>query len=80
MDTAGSEIVKRSAVSASERDRLAALAAAVPGAHWDRLLFSAKESVYKAWVPLARRWLGFTDAEITINAADNSFEARLLIE
>src|SRR4051794_18225806 len=26
--------------------------------HLDRLLFSAKECVYKAWFPVARRWLG----------------------
>ena len=30
---------------------------------WDRLLFSAKEAVYKAWFPLAGRWLGFEDAD-----------------
>jgi 4'-phosphopantetheinyl transferase EntD len=35
-----------------------------PGVHWDRLLFSAKESVYKTWFPLARCWLGFEEAEI----------------
>ena len=35
---------------------------------WDRLLFSAKESVYKAWFPLARRWLGFEEADIEIYA------------
>jgi 4'-phosphopantetheinyl transferase EntD len=29
---------------------------------WDRLLFSAKESVYKAWFPLTGSWLGFQDA------------------
>jgi len=29
-----------------------------PGPSWDRLLFSAKESVYKAWFPLTGRWLG----------------------
>lgn len=62
-----------------ERARLRDLAAAEPGTCWDRLLFSAKESVYKAWFPLARRWLGFEDAEITINAADGTFEARLLV-
>ena len=28
------------------------LATARPGVHWDRLLFSAKESVFKAWFPL----------------------------
>jgi 4'-phosphopantetheinyl transferase EntD len=62
-----------------ERDRLRDLARDVPGVCWDRLLFSAKESVYKAWFPLARRWLGFADADITINAANGTFEARLLI-
>jgi 4'-phosphopantetheinyl transferase EntD len=63
----------------AERARLRELAIAAPGTCWDRLLFSAKESVYKAWYPLARRWLGFADADITINAADGTFEARLLV-
>lgn len=51
-----------------------------PAVHWDRLLFSAKESVYKAWFPLARRWLGFEDARLTLNPAARTFEARLLVE
>ncbi|HEX9043290.1 MAG TPA: 4'-phosphopantetheinyl transferase superfamily protein [Trebonia sp.] len=59
-----------------ERERLRALAAAAPGTCWDRLLFSAKESVYKAWFPLTGRWLGFEDADITVNA-DGTFDARL---
>jgi 4'-phosphopantetheinyl transferase EntD len=63
----------------AERTRLRDLAVAAPGTCWDRLLFSAKESVYKAWFPLARRWLGFSDADITFNAADGTFEARLLV-
>jgi 4'-phosphopantetheinyl transferase EntD len=62
-----------------ERARLRDLAAAAPDTCWDRLLFSAKEATYKAWFPLARRWLGFEDADITINAADGTFEARLLV-
>ncbi len=62
-----------------ERVRLRQLAATAGGPSWDRLLFSAKESVYKAWFPLARRWLGFEDADITINATDGTFEARLLV-
>lgn len=37
------------------------------GVHWDRLLFSAKESTYKAWHPLTGRWLGFEDALITFS-------------
>ena len=49
------------------------------GTCWDRLLFSAKETVYKAWFPLTRRWLGFEEADITLNAEEGTFEARLLV-
>lgn len=45
----------------------------------DRLLFSAKESVYKAWFPLARRWLGFNDATVHLRL-DGTFTARLLVD
>lgn len=45
---------------------------------WDRLLFSAKEAVYKAWFPLARNWLGFEDASLTFGE-DGTFTARILI-
>jgi 4'-phosphopantetheinyl transferase EntD len=65
-----------------ERDRLAYLAAARPEVHWDRLLFSAKESVYKSWFPLTRRWLGFEEASVAFErdpAAPGSFYARLLV-
>lgn len=34
--------------------------------HWDRLVFSAKEAVYKAWYPVRRTWLGFGDAQVTV--------------
>jgi 4'-phosphopantetheinyl transferase EntD len=64
----------------AERPRLRELAAAAPGVCWDRVLFSAKESVYKAWFPLARRWLGFDEAEVTLEPADGTFRARLLVE
>ncbi|MEV4576727.1 4'-phosphopantetheinyl transferase superfamily protein [Nonomuraea jabiensis] len=30
-----------------------------------RLLFSAKEAIYKAWYPLTGHWLGFLDATVT---------------
>ena len=29
----------------------------------DRLLFSAKEAIFKAWFPLTGRWLGFDDCD-----------------
>jgi 4'-phosphopantetheinyl transferase EntD len=50
-----------------------------PEVHWDRLLFSAKESVYKAWFPLAKRWLGFEDAVIVFDPSAGTFTARLLV-
>jgi 4'-phosphopantetheinyl transferase EntD len=63
----------------AERARLAAIAGERPAVCWDRLLFSAKESVYKAWFPLTGRWLGFEDADVTITPA-GTFTARLLAE
>jgi enterobactin synthetase component D / holo-[acyl-carrier protein] synthase len=62
-----------------ERARLRDLWAAAPEISWDRLLFCAKEAVYKAWFPLTGQWLGFADADVTINAADATFDARLLV-
>lgn len=51
-----------------------------PDIWWDRLLFSAKESVYKAWYPLTGRWLGFEDAEVRIDPDDHTFSARIRID
>ncbi|WP_308167921.1 4'-phosphopantetheinyl transferase family protein [Catellatospora tritici] len=51
-----------------EATRLARLARERPDVNWDRLLFSAKESVYKAWFPLTGRWLDFAEADIEISA------------
>jgi enterobactin synthetase component D / holo-[acyl-carrier protein] synthase len=62
-----------------EGARLAELSATEPGVCWDRLLFSAKESVYKAWFPLARRWLDFKEADIVIDPLRRTFAARLLV-
>lgn len=45
----------------------------------DMVLFSVKESIYKAWFPLARRWLGFEDVDLTIDVGAGSFCARLLV-
>jgi len=64
---------------AEERGRLPALTAAAPHVAWDRLLFCAKEAVYKAWFPLAGRWLGFEEAAITFAPDAGTFTARLLV-
>jgi 4'-phosphopantetheinyl transferase EntD len=59
-----------------ERARQLALAAAYPGTHWDRIMFCAKEAVYKAWFPLTRRWLDFADVSTTVHV-DGTFRARV---
>jgi 4'-phosphopantetheinyl transferase EntD len=65
--------------SETERAVLGRLAGERPDVSWDRLLFSAKESVYKTWFPLTGRWLGFEDAEL-VPAVDGTFVARLLVD
>ena len=45
-----------------------------------RLLFSAKESIYKAWFPISQRWLGFEDCDLTLtpdHATGGSFVGRI---
>ncbi|MFH9402078.1 4'-phosphopantetheinyl transferase superfamily protein [Streptomyces sp. NPDC017638] len=51
---------------ASEREQrmVARLSGKRPGLPWDRLLFSAKEAVYKAWYPAARQWIGTSAVEV----------------
>ena len=48
---------------------------AVPDFDWT-LLFSAKESVFKAFSPLARRYIGFQEVELSLDAATRSFSMR----
>ncbi|WP_030547358.1 4'-phosphopantetheinyl transferase [Streptomyces albus] len=62
---------------AAERRHLDDLSASGYPVQWDRLLFCCKEAVYKSWFPLARRWLGFHDAVITIEPDRNTFHAQL---
>ena len=71
--------VQESVTVPGEPEMLAALARVFPATHWDRLLFSAKEAVYKAWYPLTGRWLGFEDVRLAIDPA-GAFAAKLLID
>lgn len=53
------------------------------GPHWDRLLFSAKESVFKAWYPLTGIELDFDEAEVEFRRGEGTwyrgtFTAQLL--
>ena len=51
------EGVREAIARPEELAMLTTLSAAEPGVSWDKLLFSAKESVYKTWFPLTHRWL-----------------------
>ncbi|SHE25428.1 enterobactin synthetase component d signature [Actinomyces glycerinitolerans] len=62
--------------SPAERENVRELVEALPDVAGDRLLFSIKESVYKAWFPLAHRPLRFGEAAVTIRS-DGTFTARL---
>jgi 4'-phosphopantetheinyl transferase EntD len=53
------------------------------GIYWDRVLFSAKESVFKAWYPIASAWIGFADVRLAIepgipNPGRGTFSAKLV--
>ncbi|MCS6552339.1 MULTISPECIES: 4'-phosphopantetheinyl transferase family protein [Curtobacterium] len=61
-----------------ERDRLTSLAAGSPDVAWGRVLFSAKESVFKAWSPLTGRWLDFSECELVIQPT-GTFDASFLV-
>ncbi|ADP82238.1 4'-phosphopantetheinyl transferase family protein [Pseudofrankia inefficax] len=62
-----------------ERRHLAGLAASHPGVCWDRLLFSAKESVFKAWFPLTGRWLDFDECVIRVDPDRRTFVGDLQV-
>jgi 4'-phosphopantetheinyl transferase EntD len=44
------------------------------GVHWDRLLFCAKEAVFKCWFPLTHRWLEFEGARIEFAPGEDAAE------
>ncbi|WP_369226014.1 4'-phosphopantetheinyl transferase [Streptomyces sp. R39] len=64
------------AIARPEEHRMLAALPTASGLAWDRLLFCAKEAVYKAWFPVARRWLGFEEATVEI-VPDGTFSVRL---
>ncbi|WP_103532632.1 4'-phosphopantetheinyl transferase [Streptomyces sp. SM11] len=57
-----------------ERRGVAELSGIRPDVPWDRLLFSAKESVYKAWHPATARWIGTRAIEVAFTT-DGLFTA-----
>ena len=69
--------VGRRVLRGEERQWLSGAPGDIP---WDRVIFSAKEAIYKAWFPLTRRWLGFEDAIVGIDAEAGVFHARVLVD
>jgi 4'-phosphopantetheinyl transferase EntD len=68
------------AVSAEhERAWIARLTRSSPTVCWDRLLFCAKEAIYKTWFPLTHAWLGFEDAHVEVDVEAAAFHATLLV-
>jgi 4'-phosphopantetheinyl transferase EntD len=48
--------------------------------HWERLLFSCKETVFKVWYPLTQRELDFQEASIRLDPRDATFTVELLAD
>lgn len=63
--------------SPAERDRARELASSDGSVAWDRLVFSAKEAIYKTWHPQIGTWLDFGDVEVDIGPG-GTFAARLV--
>jgi len=61
----------------AERDRLTGTRVELDSPNWDRLLFSAKEAVYKAWFPLVDQWLDHQEAQILFDPQGGTFAALL---
>jgi 4'-phosphopantetheinyl transferase EntD len=61
----------------AERDRLAMTQPEADSPNWDRLLFSAKEALYKAWFPLVGEWLDHQEAAILFDPQHRTFAALL---
>lgn len=70
--------VRDAVTSPHERALLDLLAGEASRTCWDRLLFCAKEALYKVWSPLTGRWLEFTEATVTLRPS-GTFTARLTV-
>lgn len=64
----------------AERNLLIRLATEAPGVHWDRLLFSAKESIFKVWYPVTLRELDFDECRLDIDPATATFTGTILVD
>jgi 4'-phosphopantetheinyl transferase EntD len=60
-----------------ERRMIEVLERRDPTTPWGCVVFSAKESVYKAWNPLTGLWLDYEDIAVRLDAEQRTFRARL---
>lgn len=60
-----------------EREQVRRLLREARGPCWDRLLFSAKEAIFKVWFAMTGRRLDFEDAEVGFEAGSRRFSVRL---
>ncbi len=66
--------------TSAEREHLATLPSLLSPCGWEKLVFSAKESFYKAYYAVAATPLGFRDVELRFDPQARRFEAVLLRE
>ena len=81
----GLDVVKKNSVSAKVGIRIMHPEEMLPSSgftdtDWRAIVFSAKESVYKAVHPVIGEFLGFRDVEIKMNESDRSFTAATVKE
>ena len=51
-----------------------------PEIPWPCVVFSAKEALYKAWYPIAKRWLDFHEVAVRLDVTRGRFEAEMLVD
>lgn len=66
--------------STAERLALVSLESSWPAVAWDRLLFSAKEAIFKVWFPLTGHWLDYRECTLSIDPVTGTFTGRLLLD
>lgn len=65
-------------VCGGEAAMLMRLASNHPAVAWSAVLWSAKESVFKAWYPLTGRWADYTACEVVLHPDRGSFIGRVV--
>ncbi|GFH73232.1 4'-phosphopantetheinyl transferase [Streptomyces diastaticus] len=71
--------VEEAVLLSEERDAALRLSERRPDTAWDRLIFSAKESVFKAWFPMTAQWLDFSECVVAPDPDRGTFTATLLV-